>query len=85
MLNHVSAMLSDLVSQGALVRDVAALVDRMKRPRQKLSTFTGADVRKLLAHVEGGWPMPGTSPCQVCGAESWADSAGRTSTWPQGC
>ena len=37
----------------ALVRDVAVLVDRLKRPRQKLATFTEAEVRKLLAHVEG--------------------------------
>ena len=53
MLNHISAVLSGLVSQGALVRDVAALVDRLKRPRQKLATFTEAEVRQLLAHVEG--------------------------------
>ena len=53
MLNHISAVLADLIRQGALVRDVAALVDRLKRPRNKLSTFTDAEVRKLLAHVEG--------------------------------
>ena len=35
------------------MRDAAALVDRLKRPRNKLSTFTDAEVRKLLAHVEG--------------------------------
>jgi integrase len=49
MLNHISAVLTGLVDQGALVRDVAALVDRLKRPRQTLSTL---EVRKLLAHVE---------------------------------
>jgi integrase len=52
MLNHVSAVLSGLVRQGALVRDVAALIDRLKRPRQKLTTFTEDEARKLLAHVE---------------------------------
>jgi integrase len=53
MLNHISAILSGLVSQGTLVRDVAALVDRLKRPRQKLATLTDAEVRKLLDYVEG--------------------------------
>jgi integrase len=51
-LNIVSRMLADLVKQGHLVRDVAALVDRLKRPRKKLSTFTEDEVRRLLAHVE---------------------------------
>jgi integrase len=53
MLNMVSRMLSDLVKQGHLVRDVASLVDRLKRPRQKLTTFTEDEARKLLAHVDG--------------------------------
>src|SRR5262245_30179208 len=48
MLNHISAVLSGLVNQGALVRDVAVLVDRLKRPRQKLATFTEAEVRHFL-------------------------------------
>jgi integrase len=52
MLNHISAVLSGLVKQGALVRDVAALVDRLRRPTKKMATFTEAEVRKLLAHVE---------------------------------
>jgi integrase len=52
MLNHISAVLSGLVKQGALVRDVAALVDRLRRPPKKMATFTEAEVRKLLAHVE---------------------------------
>ncbi|MCH9667030.1 MAG: site-specific integrase [Actinomycetia bacterium] len=52
MLNHVSAVLSGLVSEGLLVRDVAALIDRLKKPRQKLATFTEEEARKLLAHVE---------------------------------
>ena len=53
MLNIVSRVLSDLVSQGHLVRDVAALVDRMKRPKVTMKTFTEAEVRILLAHVTG--------------------------------
>ena len=79
MLNHISAVLSDLVRQGALVRDVAALVDRLKRPRQKLSTFTEAEVRTLLAHVEGdrlghAWhlALSGLRRGELCGLR-WAD------------
>jgi integrase len=52
MLNLISRVLADLVQQGLLVRDVAALVDRLKRPDNKLNTFTEAEVRKLLEHVE---------------------------------
>ncbi len=52
MLNLISRVLADLVKQGQLVRDVAALVDRLKRPDTKLNTFTEAEVRKLLKHVE---------------------------------
>ena len=48
MLNLISRVLADLVKQGLLVRDVAALVDRLKRPDTKLNTFTEAEVRKLL-------------------------------------
>jgi integrase len=79
MLNHISAVLSGLVKQGALVRDVAALVDRLKRPRQKLSTFTDAEVRKLLAHVDGDrmahvWhlALSGLRRGELCGLR-WSD------------
>ena len=70
------------MKQGALVRDVAALVDRLKRPRQKLATFTEAEVRQLLAHVEGdrlahAWhlALSGSSARRTC-----ADSVGPIST-----
>ena len=52
MLNLISAVLAGLVKQGVLVRDVAALVDRMPRPKQTMRTFTEAEVRVLLKHVE---------------------------------
>jgi integrase len=52
MLNHVSSVLSDLVEQGRLVRDVASLVRRVKRPKRKLTTFSEEEVRQLLGHVE---------------------------------
>jgi integrase len=79
MLNHISAVMSDLVKQGALVRDVAALVDRLKRPKQKLSTFTETEVRKLLKHVEAdrlahAWhlALSGLRRGEVCGLR-WSD------------
>lgn len=53
MLNIVSAVLSDLVEQGRLTRDVAALVRRVKRPKNQLNTFTEEQVRTLLAYVQG--------------------------------
>jgi integrase len=52
MLNIVSRMLSDLVKQGHLVRDVAALVDRLKRPKKQMATFTEEEVQRLLAYAE---------------------------------
>jgi integrase len=52
MLNLISRVLSDLVRQGALTRDVAALVKRAKRPAKKLTTFTAEEVRRVLGHVE---------------------------------
>ncbi len=53
MLNLISRVLVDLVKQGALVRDVAALVDRVKRPKKAMATFTDEEIRQVLAHVEG--------------------------------
>jgi len=52
MLNLISRMLADLVSQGTLTRDVAALVKRMKKPETKLTIFTEDEARQLLARVE---------------------------------
>ena len=53
MLNLISRVLADLVRQGALVRDVAALVDRVKRPKKAMATFTDEEIRQVLAHVDG--------------------------------
>ncbi|GAF79149.1 unnamed protein product, partial [marine sediment metagenome] len=52
MLNLISRVLADLVAQGKLTRDGAALVKRLKRSDKELQTFSEADVRKLLKHVE---------------------------------
>jgi integrase len=52
MLNLISRVLADLVRQGALPRDVAALVKRMRRPERKLTTFSEEEVRAVLKHVD---------------------------------
>jgi integrase len=52
MLNLISRVLADLVTQGALARDVAAMVKRLKREPKKLNTFTEAEARQVLKHVE---------------------------------
>lgn len=52
MLNLISRVLSDLVSQGALARDVGALVKRLTRPETKRSTFTEKEIRLVLKHAE---------------------------------
>lgn len=79
MLNIISAVLSGLVKQGELVRDVAALVDRLKRPRKKLATFTEDEVRKLLRHAEAdrlahAWhlALSGLRRGELCGLR-WSD------------
>jgi integrase len=79
MLNIISAVLSGLVKQGELVRDAAALVDRLKRPRKKLATFTEDEVRKLLQHVDGdrlahAWhlALSGLRRGELCGLR-WSD------------
>lgn len=52
MLNLVSAVLTGLMKQGLLVRDVAQLVDRLPRPKKEMKTFTEHEVRTLLAKAE---------------------------------
>ena len=78
MLNIISAVMSDLVKQGTLVRDVAALVDRVERSKTKLATFTEPEVRTLLRHVPVTASVtPGTWPSQGCAAGSCAGCGGR--------
>jgi len=49
MLNLISRVLSGLVQQSALVRDVAALVKRVKRPEKKLVTkYPSPAARKTI-------------------------------------
>jgi integrase len=79
MLNIISAVMSGLVKQGELVRDVAALVDRLKRPRKKLATFTEDEVGTLLRHVADdrlahAWhlALSGLRRGELCGLR-WSD------------
>jgi len=79
MLNIISAVLSGLVKQGALVRDVAALVDRLRRSKKKLATFTEAEVQALLRHVADdrlghAWhlALSGLRRGELCGLR-WSD------------
>jgi integrase len=79
MLNLISQVLGGLVRQGALVRDVAALVDRLPRPKKKPATFTEPQVRALLTHVEAdrlahAWhlALSGLRRGELCGL-LWSD------------
>ena len=79
MLNHISAVLADLVEQGRLTRNVAAMVRRQKRPRHQLATFTEPEVRQLLTHVERdrlghAWhlALSGLRRGEICGLR-WTD------------
>lgn len=79
MLNIISAVLAGLVKQGVLVRDVAALVDRMPRPKKKMKTFTEVEVKALLTHVEAdrlahAWhlALSGLRRGELCGLR-WGD------------
>ena len=79
MLNLISRVLADLVRQGALSRDVAALVKRLKRPEAKLTTFTEKEVWQLLKHVENdrlghAWhlALSGLRRGEISGLE-WSD------------
>lgn len=53
MPNYISAALAEQVRLGRLVRDVAALVSRDKRPKRKLTTFTPGASREDAAACRG--------------------------------
>jgi integrase len=79
MLNLISQVLGGLVKQGVLIRDVAPLVDRLPRAKKKMTTFTEAEVRTLLNHVESdrmahAWhlALSGLRRGELCGL-LWSD------------
>jgi integrase len=53
MVATVEQVLADAVKQGLLVRNVAALVDRLEPEYKPLNTFTEAEVTRLLGAVAG--------------------------------
>ncbi|MFC9761381.1 tyrosine-type recombinase/integrase [Rhodococcus jostii] len=79
MLNVVSSVLTGLMKQGLLVRDVAALVDRVPREKKEMKTFTEEEVRRLLtvsaADRNGhAWhlALSGLRRGEICGLR-WSD------------
>lgn len=79
MLNLASRMMDDLVKQGVLVRNVAALVDRVPRKKKEMKTFTKSEVQLLLAasakdRNEHAWQLAlsGLRRGEVCGLR-WED------------
>ncbi|MBM4489716.1 tyrosine-type recombinase/integrase [Rhodococcus hoagii] len=79
MLNLASRMMDDLVKQGVLVRNVAALIDRVPRKKKEMKTFTKAEVQMLLSAAakdrnEHAWQLAlsGLRRGEVCGLR-WSD------------
>ncbi|MFI8661857.1 tyrosine-type recombinase/integrase [Rhodococcus qingshengii] len=79
MLNVISAVLTGLMKQGHLVRDVAALVDRVPNQKKEMKTFIEEEVRKLLAEADKdrnghAWhlALSGLRRGEICGL-LWAD------------
>lgn len=79
MLNVISAVLTGLMKQGHLVRDVAALVDRVPNQKKEMKTFTEQEVRKLLKAADENrnghaWhlALSGLRRGEICGLR-WTD------------
>lgn len=53
MLSLMSAMLTDQVRQGTLVRDVAGLIDRLPAEQDEMKTWTEDEVERFLASITG--------------------------------
>ncbi|WP_370332616.1 tyrosine-type recombinase/integrase [Mycolicibacterium hippocampi] len=53
LLGLLTAVLKDQVRQGHAVRNVAELVDRIPSDPKPPNTFTAAELKKVLDHVEG--------------------------------
>ncbi|MGW5268392.1 tyrosine-type recombinase/integrase [Rhodococcus sp. NPDC003994] len=79
MLNVVSMVLTQEVKQGRLVRDVAALVDRLPREHHKTETYTQDEVVLILnaassSRVGHAWVLAlyGLRRGEICGLR-WRD------------
>lgn len=79
MLGVLGQVLGSEVKQGHLVRNVAALVDRLPQQRHDMATYTGDEVRQLLAVADRdrnghAWhlAMSGLRRGEVCGLR-WTD------------
>ncbi|KQU28395.1 recombinase XerD [Rhodococcus sp. Leaf225] len=79
MLNIISAVLTDLVKQGLLVRNVALLVDRLPRTQPQMRTFSVEEMRQMLAfaqtdRVGHAWnlALSGLRRGEICGLR-WSD------------
>ncbi|WP_324194229.1 site-specific integrase [Nocardia terpenica] len=79
MIDRIEAVLDSLMDQGKVVRNVAALVDRMPEPDREMQTYTEAEVRKLLAAADKdrnghAWhlALSGLRRGEICGLR-WSD------------
>ncbi|MBY6687526.1 site-specific integrase [Rhodococcus sp. BP-149] len=79
MLNVVSMVLTQEVKQGRLVRDVAALVDRLPREHHKTDTYSQDEVVRILdaaynSRVGHAWVLAlyGLRRGEICGLR-WRD------------
>lgn len=79
LLSVLSAALADQVKQGTLVRNVAALVDRLPGEQHEMRTFTPGEVEQLLRVSKGdryghAWVLAlcGLRRGEICGLK-WSD------------
>lgn len=79
MVTVLQMVLEDALRQGLVVRNVAALVDRLEQTKPKMKTFTEAEVRRVLAAAsedrdEIAWhlALSGLRRGEICGLK-WDD------------
>jgi integrase len=79
MLFALGKVINDVVAQGHHVRNVARLVDRLPAPRPEMSTYSAAEVKKVLACAAGdplecAWHLAlyGLRRGEICGLR-WSD------------
>jgi integrase len=79
MLFVIRTVLDDLLKQGVVTRNVAALVDRLPQSKAEMQTYTIAETKKVLAaasgeRLEAVWHLAlcGLRRGEICGIR-WAD------------